>query len=131
MINGLLTEAARPHWAAAARNRLTIPSCGTCGHLFWPPARICPHCLDQDIVWRDIPPTGMITAAATFHRPYHDVPWLTVPYIVVLVTLDAGPSMFSNLIGGEAAIGARVTAHFHPVGPDEAIVQFTPTDFDA
>lgn len=123
-MTGLLTEAARPHWAAAARNRLAMPACGACGHLFWPPAGLCPQCLARDIVWLDVPPTGTITATAIFHRPYHDLPWLSVPYIVVLVALDAGPSIFSNLVGGDAAIGARVTAHFHPVGPEEAVVQF-------
>ena len=126
MSDALFAEEARPHWEAAARGTFVLPACATCNHLFWPPAGICPQCLDRTIVWKEVPGSGTVVAAGVFHRQYHQVPWLELPYTVILVALDAGPRIFSNLLEAEAQIGMRVSARFAAVNGDRGIVNFAP-----
>ena len=59
---------------------------------------------------------------------YHPDWAARIPYNVVLVQLDDGPRMFSNLVGDASvlAVGARVRAVFAPLDEGCALPQFAP-----
>jgi len=55
-------------------------------------------------------------------------PEFTPPYAPAIVTLDEGYQMLTNIVGvspDELAVGMRVRAEFHAVGPDVTLPYFT------
>lgn len=124
----ILPEVAAPHWAAAARGELSLPLCQDCHTRFFPPTPYCPNCLSTDVAWATVEGEGVVTGWCTFHKPYYGPDfWLSLPYTVILIRLDAGPQLFSNLIGDKPpVIGMRVTPVFTRFSNEQAVVQFRP-----
>ena len=64
-----------------------------------------------------------------FHQVYNKSWAGDAPYNVVLVQLDEGPRMFSNVVGvpnEKVTVGMRVEAVFEPVTPEVTIPRFKP-----
>jgi uncharacterized OB-fold protein len=122
-----LPEIAAPHWAAAAHGEVSLPHCRQCKTRFFPPTRFCPNCLADDVAWVSVEGHGVITGWCTFHKPYYADFWLPLPYDVILIRLDAGPQLFSNLLGDVApAVGMRVEPVFTRISDQQGVVQFRP-----
>ena len=64
-------------------------------------------------------------------RPPRRLTYAELPYAVVLVKLDEGPRLYSNLVGvtnDAIRIGMRVRARFEPVTEEVTLVKFEPDD---
>nr|MDT0660958.1 OB-fold domain-containing protein [Micromonospora sp. DSM 115978] len=110
-----LTDVNRGFWDGAARHRLAVQRCGGCGELRYPPARRCPRCLSGDWSWHDLSGRGEILSYIYVHQRYHPAWADRVPYNVVLVQLDEGPRMVSNVMPLSRAdldVGQRVRVVF-------------------
>ncbi len=117
----------RPHWDGAKAGELRVQRCTSCGALRYPTARWCPQCLSEDSDWTTVSGKGTVWSWCVFHRAYFKGFEEEMPYPVVLVELDEGPRIYSNLVGrpGEKPeIGMRVRAVFEPATPDLTLVKF-------
>lgn len=98
-------------WDGAAEDKLLFQRCGDCGRFRNPPRPMCPHC--QSLRWEAVESTGRGTVVS------YVIPRLLVPEgqerVVVLVELEEGVRIFSNLVGvelGDVRFGAPVTVAF-------------------
>jgi hypothetical protein len=98
-------------WDGTREQRLLLPRCRSCGELFWYPRPTCPHCLSDDLEWTAASGPGTVHAVSVMHRPANPFMADRTPYAVVLVDLDEGVRLMSNVVGVDADgvhIGMRV-----------------------
>jgi uncharacterized OB-fold protein len=96
-------------WQAAEQGRLLLRRCTACGRTHWYPRAICPHCLG-DTEWEEAAGVGTIYSYTVMRRAAE-------PYVVAYVTLDAGPTMLTNIVGcdfDQVRIGQRVRLAWVP-----------------
>jgi uncharacterized OB-fold protein len=107
-----------PFWAALRDRKLTVQWCGACQrHVFYPRA-LCPHCHAELTEWVECSGNGTIHSYTVARRPAGQAFAADVPYVVVLVDLDEGVRMLSNLVTDDVdgvRIGARVAVRFEDV----------------
>ncbi len=124
-----LDDRNRPFWDAAGRGELHLQSCLDCGVLRFPATRYCAGCRGERSAWRKVSGRGKVQSFCVFHQVYFEGFRQDVPYNVVVVTLDDGPRLFSNLVGianDEIRIGMPVEAFFDKATPDVTLVKFQP-----
>ncbi|MBF8185008.1 OB-fold domain-containing protein [Nonomuraea sp. K274] len=125
-----LTDETRPFWDALRETEtLTLQKCEKCGHIRYPISRICPQCLAKETTWVPLSGRGEVMSRIVFHQVYNRAFADDVPYNVVLVQLDEGPRMFSNVVGvpnEEVQVGLRVRLACDPVTETVTIPRFTP-----
>lgn len=116
-------------WEGVDAGELRIQSCPACAAVQHPPRAACVRCGSLDLEHVVSAGTGTVHSHTTHHHP--PVPGPLRPFDVVLVTLDEGVRMLSNLIGpepGQVAIGDRVAVRFVEVEPGLTLPLFTPLD---
>jgi uncharacterized OB-fold protein len=88
---------------------------------------MCPQCHSLDHEMVELAGTGTVYSYALLHHPQH--PAFTYPVPAVLVDLDEGVRMVSNLIEidpHEIRIGLQVEVAFEPAEHDMAVPVFKP-----
>jgi uncharacterized OB-fold protein len=119
----------KPFWAACAEGRLTLQRCKTTGKCFFPPAPVSPFTGRPDWEWITASGRGMLWSYVVFHQSYFPGMRDELPYPVVMVKLDEGPYLLTNLDGLEPEdlkIGMRLAVRF-PGGPEGFVLpQFGP-----
>jgi len=116
-------------WKAAKEHRLLIPRCHSCQKFWFPPSRLCPHCLSDDTGWEAVSGRGKIYSFVVFHRVYHPGFAGEVPYVVAIVELDEGPRMLTNVVGvpiDQVRCNMPVEVVFDDVSSEVAVPKFTP-----
>jgi uncharacterized protein len=86
---------------------LAVHTCETCGRAHYPPRVLCPYCGSTSLAWQRSDGLGTVYSTSTIS------PRNGEPYAVVLIDLDDGPRLMSNVVGTVAAnvrIGMRVRA---------------------
>jgi uncharacterized OB-fold protein len=112
------------YWQAADAGRLLVRRCTACGAVHHYPREICPYCLSDATEWVDAAGTGTVYSFSTMGRDEQ-------AYTLAYVTLDEGPTMMTNLVGGlegggTYAVGQRVRVVFTPSDGGPAVPMFTP-----
>jgi uncharacterized OB-fold protein len=72
---------------------------------------------------------GTVSSWCRFHQVYFEGFGEDVPYTVIVVELEEGPRLFSNLVEapeGEIEIGLPVEVMFDDVTPEVTLVKFKP-----
>ena len=114
-------------WDGVREHELRIQRCAACGTLRHPPRPMCPHC--NALAWDTIVSSGRGTVYS-FVMPQHPpLPWFEYPYVVVLVALEEGTRLVSNLCGiapDEVTIGMPVEVFFEHFDDDLVLPQFRP-----
>lgn len=114
-------------WDGIHEHRLLIQRCTECQALRHPPRPMCPGC--NSLSWDTIEASGRGTVFS-FVMPQHPpYPWFDYPYIVVLVDLEEGIRLVSNLceIAPEAVtIGQPVEVFYEHFDDDLVLPQFRP-----
>ena len=123
----ILTDDNEAFWEAAKEGRLVAQRCRGCGKLHHPPRPMCPQChsLEHELV--DLAGTGVVYSYALLHHPQN--PAFTYPIPAVLVDLDEGVRVVSNLVGispSEIRIGMEVEVAFEPAEGGGAVPVFRP-----
>jgi uncharacterized OB-fold protein len=115
-----ITDFNEPYFAGTALGELRIRKCVRCDTRFRFNHYLCPSCWSDQLTWEVASGRGRITHFCVIHHaPYpsfEDV----CPYVIVLVELEEGVRMMSNLVGcsPEAArIGTPVQVTFEQRGP--------------
>jgi uncharacterized OB-fold protein len=94
-----ITDENRPFWDGCAAGELRMQQCASCEHIRFPIQPLCPRCLGTEFTWRTLSGRGEVFASVVYHRSFHPAYAPDVPYNVVLVQLDEGPRMYSNVVG--------------------------------
>jgi uncharacterized OB-fold protein len=124
-----IDDQSRPFWEAARAHQLRLPKCDSCGSLRTQFERWCPNCGSQNTSWVQLSGRGKVWSHCTFHRKYFNEFAADLPYQVVLIELEEGPRLISNMVGiapEEVVIGMPVSAVFEDVTPEVTLVKFTP-----
>ena len=116
------------HWRGAQEGRLMVQQCKSCHTYRYPFKKMCMQCHSNDVEWKEVSGRGSIWSWCNFHRPYFKGFEPEMPYNVILVELDEGIKIYSNLVDvaiAEIKIGMRVKAIFDKVTDEVSLVKFT------
>lgn len=118
-----------PWLDAARRHELVVQRCAGCGALRFPARSICSRCLSRDATWVPTSGRGTVFSFAVMHQAMHPGFAAEVPYAVVVVELEEGPRVLSNLVDcppAEVRIGLPVEVVFEAVTPEVTLPKFRP-----
>jgi uncharacterized OB-fold protein len=117
-----------PFWTGAAEGVLRMQRCDSCGHIRFPIQALCPVCISPAFSWSELSGRGTIFAKIVYQRAFHPSYRADVPYNLVIVQLDEGPRMFSNVHEGAtpSVIGDRVEVVFDQESDDIFVPRFRP-----
>ena len=119
----------KPFWAACAERKLTLQRCTATGKCFFPPAPVSPFTGRPEWEWITASGRGTLWSFVVFHQSYFPGMRDELPYPVVMVKLEEGPYLLTNLDGLEPKdlkIGMPLAVRF-PGGPEGFILpQFGP-----
>jgi len=107
------TPISKPFWDACKEGRLTVQQCGDCGAYTFIPQPCCGACTSEKLAWVESSGRGTLYSYSTVYRPQQPV--FETPYTVVVVEMEEGYHMLSNLIGVEpedVEIGASLEVFF-------------------
>jgi len=119
----------KPFFDAARRHALVVQRCRGCGTHRFPARDLCSRCLSRDVEWVPVSGRGTVLTWAVMHQVYHPGFATDVPYAVVVVELDEGARLVSNLVGcavGEIRAGMPVEVVFDDVTPEVTLPKFRP-----
>lgn len=106
--------------AAAREGRFLLKHCDDCGKAHWYPRAVCPFCLSSKTQWKPASGRGTVYSYSTMQRT-------DPPYTLAYVTLEEGPTMMTNLVGGAAwKIGMPVQVRFEPSDDGTPVPVFAP-----
>jgi hypothetical protein len=124
-----ITDELRPFFAAAREGRLVVQRCPDCGELRFPPRPICSRCLGRRSEWATVSGRGEIFSFNVMHQVYHPGFAKEVPYPVVLVDLEEGCRVLSNMSDcprESLRIGLPVEVVFERIDEDIVLPKFRP-----
>lgn len=114
-------------WKGCRDGKLLLQRCTSCGRYRYPPRPGCPHCTAPDAEWLATTGKGFVYSWFIAHHPVHPSVVDKVPYNVIMVQLDEGPRIVSQLVGadpGDIREGLRVEVVFEPVTPEISLPLF-------
>jgi uncharacterized protein len=128
----IVTEDSAAFWDAADEGRLVAQRCAACGRLRHPPRPMCPECGSLEVEVAELSGRGVVYSYALLHHPQH--PAFVYPVLAVLIDLEEGIRVVSNLVGiepDEIRIGLPVQVEFVSTDGDHQVPVFRPVDVDA
>lgn len=114
-------------WEGVAAGELRVQRCGGCGTLRHPPQPLCDRCGSTDQGWIVATGRGTVYSHVTHHYP--PLPGVQLPHVVLLVELEEGVRLVSELAPGEpgdaVAVGVPVQVAFlQPPGATRTLPVF-------
>jgi uncharacterized OB-fold protein len=120
--NAVFCEGARQH-------RLVAQRCASCGRLRHPPRPMCPHCRSLEVEIVDLSGRGTVYSFSIIHYP--PTPFFDYPVLAVLVDLDEGIRLVSNLVDvdpasivGTSLVGTHVAVDWVTAAEDAEVPVF-------
>jgi uncharacterized OB-fold protein len=124
-----MTPTMKPFWDAARRHELVVQRCRGCGTPRFPARDICSRCLSRDAEWSRVSGRGTVFSWAVMHQVYHPGFASEVPYAVVVIELEEGARLVTNVVGcppGDIRAGLPVEVVFEDVAPEVTLPKFRP-----
>ena len=118
-----------PFWDWCRRHELRLQRCAECGTWRFHPRPRCPSCRSSAHEWSPTSGRGTVYTFTICHPPVLPAFAGRVPYNAVVVRLDEGPFMVSNLVecsNEEIEIGMAVEVVFVDVDDELTLPQFRP-----
>ncbi|MEN6616880.1 MAG: Zn-ribbon domain-containing OB-fold protein, partial [Syntrophorhabdus sp.] len=116
----------KAYWDGAKAHEFLLRKCRACGQYHFYPRDFCPSCFSFDVEWVKSSGRGTVYSVTICHVPaagFKDV----APYNLVLVELEEGPRMMSNIVGcpnDDIKIGMPVEVVFDDVTPEVTLPKF-------
>jgi len=114
-------------WDGLDQGELRIQKCNACSVLHHPPMVRCRDCGAYDMGWQVSPGRGHVYSFVEIHHPQY--PIFEYPLLAVLVELEEGTRMLSNLVGvtpDEVEIGMPVECSIEATDPELNLPLFRP-----
>jgi uncharacterized protein len=124
-----VTPELAPFLAAAKDRRLVVQRCSGCGQLRFPPRELCSQCWAREVEWVPVSGRGEVFSFYWMHQIYHPGFAAEVPYAVVIVALEEGPHVLSNMVGcsrDQLRIGMPVEVTFDDASDEVTLPKFRP-----
>ena len=118
---------AQVFWQSIGRGTMLLQRCADCGTFRHPPAPVCAACGSNSSTWTPSAGTGEVWSFSVVHPPTLPAFADRTPYGAVVVRLDEGVFMVSNLVDcpvEELAVGARVELAITTVDDDVTLPLF-------
>lgn len=115
------------YWEAAKRGELVARACDACGHIEHPPVPMCPKC--HGLTWSETRLSGRGVVKGWIKVHYPPTPFFDYPVPVVVVELEEGLQIVSNLVdadGADPQTGMPVEVAFRPTRSGWAAPVFRP-----
>ena len=99
------------YWDALAEGRLELPRCKGCGKWHWPAVWRCGECGSWDHEWVEQDFVGTVFTWTRTHHRFGGTEGIALPYVTLLVELDAVPIRLQGLLEGDEQglkIGVKV-----------------------
>ena len=112
-------------WEGVERHELVFEKCKECGNWIHPPRPMCPRCHSLEKEWAPSTGKGTIYSWVTYRESPH--PGFKAPYSVVLVELEEGVRLVSNMVDikpEEISIGMPVEVVFDDVAEGITLPKF-------
>jgi uncharacterized OB-fold protein len=129
----LVTEDNAPYWRSARDHAAAMQRCTQCSQFRFYPSNACHHCGSLAAEWVPVSGEGTVYSYTVVHRAGVGAFAARMPFTVVLVTLDEGPTMMANLLddaGNDVSdgvtIGMRVRMAYEDVTDDITLPVFVP-----
>ncbi len=126
----VVTPEMAPFWEAAKRQQLVVQRCVACGTLRFPAREVCSRCLSRDVAWTPVSGRGEVFSKVVMHLANHPAFAAMAPYAVVVVQLEEGARIMSNVTGcapADVRIGMPVEVTFEPLDDTVTLPLFRPT----
>lgn len=119
-------EDTQPFWDYTKIGELRAERCTNCGTLRHPPRPSCAECGSFGVEWVKLSGRGVIFSYEVSRQAVHPALEGLVPHTAILVQLEEGPLITSNLIEGDerVAIGLPVEIVFEPVSDTITLPKF-------
>ena len=118
-----------PFFEAARRRELVVQQCTQCRTLRFPARSICSRCLSREATWIAVSGRGTVFSFAVMHQALHPGFTTEMPYAVVVIELEEGARLLSNLVDcplADIRIAMPVEVVFVDVGPETTLPKFRP-----
>lgn len=118
-----------PFWDWCRRGELRIQRCSDCGAYRHHPRPRCPDCASAAYEWARVSGRGTVHSYTICHPPVLPAFADRVPYNAVVVRLDEGPFMVSNLVectNEDIRVGMPVEVRLVAVDDDLTLPLFAP-----
>lgn len=118
-----------PFWDGCKAGQLRIQFCTEAGKFFFPPAPVSPFTGRRSWEWRTASGRGTLWSFVVFHQNYFAGFADEVPYPVLMVKLDEGPFLLTNLRGQSRdalKIGQRLGVVFDEAGLPQFAIESAP-----
>jgi uncharacterized OB-fold protein len=114
----LVNRDTEPFWNACTEKRLLLQRCSACDTFRHPPSPVCHACHATAHEWRESGGRGTVWSYTVLRERVEGWPG-ALPLVVVIVQLDEGVKLISNLLAEPDAvrIGQTVEVCFEP-GPE-------------
>ncbi len=124
-----ITEDHAEFWVATKAHELKLQKCDRCSRFWYYPGPVCHYCSSREFTWTAVSGRGTIYSYSVLERakgnPFED----DVPITIILVRLEEGPVMMSNLVDyepGQLAIDAPVVVDYEDVDERVTLPVFRP-----
>ena len=119
-------EDTQPFWDYCKAGELRVQRCTSCGTLRHPPRPTCAECGSFDLEWVKLSGKGTIYTYSVSHQAIHAGLEGLIPHTAILVQLEEGPLVTSNLVEGDerVAIGLPVELAFDAVTDEITLPKF-------
>jgi uncharacterized OB-fold protein len=119
-------EDTQPFWDYCRDGELRAQRCSACGRLRYPPRPTCPQCGSTELEWQRLSGRGKVYTYAISHQAVHPALNGRVPFTTLIVELDEGLRMTSNLVEGSppVEIGTPVEVAFERVTDEITLPRF-------
>jgi uncharacterized OB-fold protein len=115
-------------WDAVKRHELVLQRCRDCGDFYQIPRPMCPQCRSMETLeWVPSSGRGQIYSYVTFTSDRMAYPAMKIPYTVVLVELEEGVRLTSNVVDmtpEDVYIGMPVEVVFEDINDNLTLYKF-------
>lgn len=116
-----------PFWEYCRGGELRVQRCSSCEQYRHPPRLMCGRCGSLEYEWALVSGRGTVYSYIVTHQPIHPALQGRVPFATVLVELDEGVRMTSNVVDcppEEIAIGMLVEVEFEQLNEEITLPKF-------
>ncbi len=119
-----------PYWEAARAHRLVLPYCRSCRRFWFPPSRLCRHCLSDETEWNAVSGRGHVCSFVVVHRVTDAAFSGEAPYVVAIIELEESPRLISNVVADpeHVYVGMAVKVIFDDVSSGASVPRFVPDE---